>query len=139
MKITKEARTLINGYAAELKPEAKFRGGKPVYKMQPIDGSVLLQAGELDANGRPGIPGVTYRGHVLVYEDHRLNMERAYSLSGIKGIEEYVESVQRKQLDREAFVDTTLSEVPQPKKSRVGLLIEKAKDLVLLAKLKLTK
>lgn len=104
-KITREARGLINKFMEELKPEPKIRAGQPVYRKQAIDGIELLRSNALDANGRPGVPGVTYLAPVLVYEDHRANMENAFKYEGMEGITKYADMVNRRQHEREIFVE----------------------------------
>lgn len=104
-KFTPEAIEMIDGYAKELKPLAKYDdAGRAIYKMQVVDGVELLRAGVMDSRGLPGVPGVSYKVPVLCYVNHREEMENAFRNQGIEGIEAYVAAAKKRRADNEAFV-----------------------------------
>lgn len=115
VKLTKEARSFINEYATKLPTLPKMVKGNPVYKKQPVDGSVLLKSGALDAQGRPGIPGVIYNADVLVYEDHRANLEWNYKMFGMAGMRVYVDGINQRYEEMQADIEKLIEEVPEEK------------------------
>lgn len=128
-RLTKEARAFIQDNAPKLPPVPKMVKGQFVYKKQPVDGSVLLKSGALDANGKPGIPGVIYSANVLVYEDHASHMEREFKSFGMDGMRLYVELVNDRHLRMQQDVEKMHEEAEEMelKSQKLSSKIKKSK------------
>lgn len=114
-KVTNLVISQLREIAAGLPPYPKYNAaGQPVYKMSMVDGQELINSGQVDATGKPGVPGVKYKVPVLVYADHFMELMAIYQAQGMEGVERDAKIIREAHEKKLKAIEDQLAAQPGP-------------------------